>query len=245
MFLEVLALSPARQAPVPTQPPSLRVLHTPNLSPPLGIPRLRLTGENELHLPAGHEAICLLLWNPGEIKSGQSTVIYLMYFWDHLLQIGVKSLQGGGAGHRVPSNQLQVSPQAGRWRGGRRGGHFPHLRPMPVPFPTSQVLPPNLGSRKLEGSFLPHLTLEATEKELGAKRCVPIAPPERWGISRVPIWGLWTPPQGISTSGSWSPAQASTASPSLRLHPGLGSTSANAPKTSSESQGSEQPGRTP
>ena len=28
-----------------------------------------------------HEAICLMLWNPDEIKSGQSTFIYLMYFW--------------------------------------------------------------------------------------------------------------------------------------------------------------------
>lgn len=130
MFLEVLALSPARQARGPTQPPSLRVLHTPNLSPPLRIPRLRLTGENELHHSAGHEAICLLLWNPGEIKSGQSTVIYLMYFWaGEPWPLGITFSRSG---LRVYREEEQVTGcratsskshprQAG---GGGRGGHF-------------------------------------------------------------------------------------------------------------------------
>lgn len=172
MFLEVLALSPARQARGPTQPPSLRVLHTPNLSPPLRIPRLRLTGENELHHSAGHEAICLLLWNPGEIKSGQSTVIYLMYFWaGEPWPLGITFSRSG---LRVYREEEQVTGcratsskshprQAG---GGGRGGALHLLGPVPVPCPTSHVLPPNLGSRKLAGSFLPHLTLEATERTL-------------------------------------------------------------------------------
>ena len=46
-----------------------------------------------------------MLWDPDEVKPGQSTCLYLMYFWVGkplpmeiaFLQIGVKSLRGGAS----------------------------------------------------------------------------------------------------------------------------------------------------
>lgn len=114
------------------------------LSSPKHTPRLWAHLRSELHLQAGREAICLMLWNPDEIKSGQSTFIYLMYFWagQPPCQRSPFSRPRLRVYRRRNSSWSAERPAPGLMRA-RGGPHFPspqeHTVPSPsLPHPTSQ-----------------------------------------------------------------------------------------------------------